>query len=132
MTTVPDLDSLQVISGPDRLSTSTVLLNHELTLAMSGVGELPDQSELAALLKRAHQVALAQHVNQVVINFEGLKFMNSSCFKAFVSWVAEISGLPEASRYKVRFKLIPTRRWQRVSVSALACFAVNLISYDGQ
>jgi hypothetical protein len=132
MNKLPEVDSLQMISSPDRLSCSAIVLNHVLTLSMSGMGELPDQSELAALLKRAHQVALSQKVSRVLVDFEGLKFMNSSCFKAFVSWMAEVTQLPEAARYNVHFKLNPTRRWQRVSVSALACFAVNTITFDGQ
>jgi len=57
-----------------------------------------------------------------------LEFMNSSCFKSFVSWVTDIQELDDAKRYKVRFLSNPTYHWQKRSLHSLRCFAVELIT----
>lgn len=58
-------------------------------------------------------------------------FCNSSGFKSFIYWVDQIRGLPKDQQYRLRFMLSPAKRWQRTSLLALTCFAVDIIEIAG-
>jgi anti-anti-sigma factor len=82
------------------------------------------------LLDRTHAEATRTTTSEVVIDVRQLEFMNSSCFKVFVSWITEIQELPEAQQYKVRFQSNPQLHWQKRSLHSLRCFAVELITVE--
>ena len=82
------------------------------------------------LLDRTHTEATRTSASEVVIDMRQLEFMNSSCFKVFVSWITEIQELPEAQQYKVRFQSNPQLHWQKRSLHSLRCFAVELITVE--
>jgi hypothetical protein len=118
---------------PGRLActTQSAMDNQRLMLSFSGSGEIGDQEPLTAFLKQVHAFALEKKSERVTISFEQLQFMNSSCFKGFVTWFALLAAIkPPASRYQVHFMMNPSRRWQRASVSALACFAPEIVSFE--
>ncbi len=83
---------------------------------------------LEMLLNRIHSETKRLAANEVVVDLRQLEFMNSSCFKSFVSWVTDIQELDDAKRYKVRFLSNPTYHWQKRSLHSLRCFAVELIT----
>ena len=56
--------------------------------------------------------------------------MNSSCFKSFVTWISDVSELEPDKQYKIRLLSKPEMHWQRRSLHALRCFAVDLISIE--
>ena len=66
-----------------------------------------------------------------MIDFERLEFMNSSCFKNFVAWINRVQEMEARSRYQIRFVSNPGLHWQKRSLSALQCFAVDLVQIDG-
>jgi len=80
------------------------------------------------LLAKTHAEAKRLGVGEVVVDFKQLEFMNSSCFKCFVSWITDIQELPAPSQYKVRFLSNTQLHWQRRSLHSLRCFAVDLIT----
>jgi hypothetical protein len=80
------------------------------------------------LLTRTHAEAHRLGVSEVVVDLRQLEFMNSSCFKSFVSWINDVQQLPEDQRYKVRFRSNPKLHWQKRSLHTLRCFAVELIT----
>ena len=80
------------------------------------------------LLTRMHAEAKRHAVSEVVVDLRQLEFMNSSCFKCFVSWINDIQELPETAQYKVRFVSNPAMHWQKRSLHSLSCFAVDLIT----
>jgi hypothetical protein len=80
------------------------------------------------LLSRVHAAATRQKVTETVVDLRELEFMNSSCFKSFVSWVTDIQELDEGSRYKVRIVTNPSFHWQKRSLHSLRCFAIELIT----
>ena len=83
---------------------------------------------LEMLLTRVHAEAKRLAVGEVVIDLRNLEFMNSSCFKSFVSWINDIQELAQTQQYKVRFRSNPKMHWQKRSLHSLRCFAVELIT----
>lgn len=112
------------------LTTETDLGPSSLTARFTGSAETDAMREVATFLKGVHEAATTAKVDEVVIDLRALEFMNSSCFKAFVSWVGTVQDTPSDAQYKVRFLSDSKKHWQSRSLSALACFAVDLIHID--
>jgi hypothetical protein len=85
---------------------------------------------LDGLLPRVHEEALRRSAAEVVVDFRKLEFMNSSCFKSFVTWISEVQELAPEKQYRLRLLSSPEMHWQRRSLHALRCFAVDLISVE--
>ncbi len=74
----------------------------------------------------AHKELSAAAVKHIDVDLRDLEFCNSSGFKSFIYWIQLIQKLPQPQQYKLRFKTNPQRRWQKTSLLALSCFAVEL------
>src|SRR5688572_21714537 len=79
-------------------------------------------SSLDGFMERIHAEAIRLRVQEVLVDFSSLEFMNSSCFKVLISWLSSILGLASDQRYKVRFRSDPGSYWQRRSLQALRSF----------
>ncbi|MDI1448693.1 hypothetical protein [Polyangium sp. 6x1] len=101
-----------------------------LVLSLSGNADMAAKDSLDTLLPRVHAEALRISAAEVQVDFRNLEFMNSSCFKSFVSWISEIGELERSKEYKIRLLSNPEMHWQRRSLHALRCFAVDLISVE--
>ena len=93
---------------------------HLLVLEMRGEADLAASNPLRELLEQVHAFALESARDEIVIDLTELEFMNSSSFKAFVTWIVDLVELPEAQRYKLRFRSNPMLQWQRRSMKAIA------------
>ena len=100
-----------------------------LVAKLSGTADLRVTDSVEAILTRVHQTALELSIAEVRIDFRDLEFMNSSCFKSFVSWISEVSDLT-AGQYRIRFLSNPSILWQRRSLHALSCFAAELVTIE--
>lgn len=102
------------------------------TLAVRFVGnaDMRTKSVLDSLLVKVHAEAQRLGVASVTIDFHQLEFMNSSCFKSFVTWISEVRDLDPQKQYAIRFLSKPELLWQRRSLHALRCFAVDLITIE--
>ena len=100
---------------------------HHLDLKMSGSAEGDATKVLGSLLHKLHEEALRTDSDEVVVDLRDLEFMSSSCFKAFVSWLAELQDVDAKEQYEIRFLSDPNKHWQRRSLGALSCFAVDLV-----
>jgi hypothetical protein len=85
---------------------------------------------MGALLPQVHAEALRLGVAEVVVDFRGLEFMISACFKAFVAWLGQLREHEGPAPYKARFRLAPTIHWQHRSIDALSQFAVGLVQVE--
>jgi anti-anti-sigma regulatory factor len=83
---------------------------------------------IGALLTRLHDEAQRLGVPEVVIDFREFDFMNSSCFKAFVTWIGNVQE--SEKQYRIRFLSDVNKHWQLRSLEALRCFAVDLIRVE--
>lgn len=101
-----------------------------IELDLIGTADLRVAGELDQILQRVHEEAVGRKLRQVDVNLKELEFMNSSCFKSFVSWIGRLQELPEGQQYKVRLLSDPSVIWQKRSLQALSCFAANLISVE--
>jgi hypothetical protein len=98
-----------------------------LDLALVGTADSRAIGTLDALLEKVHQAALERAVEEVVVDLRGLTFMNSSCFKAFVKWLSTLQDLETARQYKICLRSSDEHHWQKRSLAALRCFAIDLV-----
>lgn len=112
------------------LRASALQRDNSLELKMIGCAEAAAIEPLAALVRRVHYEALRLHPSEVVVDFRELEFMNSGCFKSFVTWLAELQETEANAQYPIRFLSDPNKHWQRRSLGALSCFAVDLVKID--
>jgi anti-anti-sigma factor len=106
------------------------LENGVATIAFRGTADVESRPDLDALVKKIHEEALRLKVSKVVIDFRSLEFMNSSSFKIFVGWLATVQELPGDRQYRIHFLSNPSVHWQRRSLAALSCFAVDLVTIE--
>ena len=95
-----------------------------------GTADAECRAELDTFVKALHQQAAQHGVQKVVVDFRELKFMNSSSFKLFVTWLAQVNELPANAKYRIHFLSNPNLHWQRRSLAALSCFAVDLVTIE--
>jgi hypothetical protein len=100
-----------------------------LVAKLSGTADLRVTDSVEAILSSVHQKAMELRIPEVRMDLRELEFMNSSCFKSFVSWISEVSDLT-AGQYRIRFLSNPRILWQRRSLHALSCFAAELVTIE--
>ncbi len=100
-----------------------------LVAKLCGTADLRVTDSVEAILNRVHQKAMELAIPEVQVDLRELEFMNSSCFKSFVSWISEVSDLT-AGQYRIRFLSNPSILWQRRSLHALSCFAAELVTIE--
>jgi hypothetical protein len=98
-----------------------------LALRVTGSADARATSELEAFVGRVHAEARRLAVPEVVVDLCGCSFMNSSCFKAFLGWLAAIGDLPPDARYRMRFAWDDASYWQRRGLAALKAYAVDVV-----
>jgi hypothetical protein len=125
---VSDLGDLAV-KGRD-FSASASHEGETLVLRLAGNADMSAKESIDGLLPRVHTEARGLGVAEVAVDFRDLEFMNSSCFKSFVTWISDVQELEVAKQYRIRFLSKPEMHWQRRSLHALRCFAVDLITVE--
>jgi hypothetical protein len=99
-----------------------------ITLRFRGIADMSSIEPLDSYLHAVHEEAKAKKVGAVVVDFRALEFMNSSCFKCFVEWLGTVQDMPADARYKVVFEANREMHWQRRSLNALRCFAMDVVT----
>ena len=99
----------------------------ELVVRLEGTADSRFTEDLSRFVGSAQEAALATRAERVVIDFRELEFMNSSCFKSFVSWLQNLLELEPERQYRIRFLSDPNKHWQARSLKALSCFAADLV-----
>jgi hypothetical protein len=100
-----------------------------LVFRMWGNADLRATGPLGPFLDSVDNEAQRHKLGEVVADFRELVFMNSSCLKEFVRWVAQVDERAGAS-YRIRFLADPDAQWQTRSLQALRAFAPHLISVE--
>jgi hypothetical protein len=112
------------------LKAEAVLTDDGVCLTLGGTADSRETDFLDGVLTDLHDEALRLKASTVDVDFRQLEFMNSTAFKSFLTWITELLGTEERFQYQVRFQSSGHYPWQRRSLEALRCFAVNLISID--
>lgn len=116
--------------GASVLTVDPTFADKVLTLRFRGTADVEAHAELQAFVKALHDECRRLGASKVVVDFRELEFMNSSSFKLFVGWLAQVRDLPPEEQYKIAFLSNPEMHWQRRSLAALSCFAVHLITIE--
>ena len=101
-----------------------------ITVRLAGNADTRVKEDIRGFLEKTHQLASEQHIPKVLVDFRQLEFMNSACFKAFVTWLAMVRGLEAEKQYRIHFLANDKIHWQRRSLRALSCFASNVVSVE--
>lgn len=97
---------------------------------LAGTADYEARSDVDAVIGKLHQEMLRLRAPKVVVDLRALEFMNSSCFKVFVSWLAAVRDLEPGRQYRIHLRSNPALHWQRRSLAALACFAVDVVAIE--
>jgi hypothetical protein len=114
----------------------SLLLNEEgeapetVIIRFSGTADMDATAPLDVFLKRLHGEVSRTRVRTVIFDLSALDFMNSSCFKCFVTWIDSVAKVPAEGRYDVHFVSQPHLQWQRRSLEALHRFAPDVVTLD--
>ncbi|AKT36894.1 STAS domain-containing protein [Chondromyces crocatus] len=120
---------LPALEVPD-LSVEATCHGEVVELRLSGTADMRVSEALERVLSRVHEEAQRSEVKQVRVDLRALEFMNSSCLKSFVTWIGNARDVSEKHRYSIHFISRSEILWQRRSLHALRCFAVDLISVE--
>lgn len=99
-----------------------------LVMRLWGNADLRVNGPLGPFLDQVDDQARRNHMGEVVADFRELVFMNSSCLKEFVRWIAQVEE--RADHYRIRFLSDPDAQWQSRSLQALRAFAPNLVTIE--
>jgi len=110
--------SLQV--GELRASSSQSGELVSLTFAGNADGRV--DAALETFLHELHAEIVDLPVTQVDVDIRSLEFMNSSCFKGFITWIVQVRRMKPSSRYKIRFLATSKYPWQKRSLHAISFF----------
>ncbi len=113
----------------DGFSLEPELRGELLIVRFRGNGDMDAAPTVGSYLKLLHAEAQAQGVREVVVDMHELYFMNSSCFKAFVSWIDQVNGLG-AKGYMIRILSDPELHWQRRSLEAMRRIAPDVVRVE--
>jgi hypothetical protein len=119
------------VSGDD-FTASAQHASGVINASLEGTADYAALDALDMLLTRIHTEAKRLGVKEIVVDLRQLEFMNSSCFKSFVSWITEIQEMDAERQYKVRFLSNPKMHWQKRSLHSLRCFAIELVTVTEQ
>lgn len=106
------------------------LADATIAIRIAGTADLAARAELEDYMRRLHDEAVRVKATAVVVDLRELEFMNSSCLKVFVVWLAQLRDMESSAQYKVRIQSNPALLWQRRSLAALSCFAVDLVTIE--
>lgn len=123
MIDIPNIDA-------NDLRAASAFAEGQLSLSFTGSADSRSQDAIEAMLSRTHTEALRLGVPEVAVDFRDCDFVNSSCFKAFVVWLERIQELETPQQYRLRFFSDETKAWQRRSLQALSCFAIELVHVE--
>ncbi|EYF06810.1 hypothetical protein [Chondromyces apiculatus] len=121
--------ALPAVTVPE-LKAEAVHEGEILVLCLTGTADMRASEALERVLAQVHTEAQRLGVAQVRVDLRALEFMNSSCLKAFVTWISNVRDAPGEQRYSIHFMSRPEILWQRRSLHALRCFAVDLITVE--
>jgi hypothetical protein len=123
------LDARSEIAVHD-ISIETVRGSDGITMRITGNADSRVKDSLQELLLRTHAELQTQRLSRATVDLRALEFMNSSCFKAFVYWLAEARNLGPDKQYRIHFLANQQIHWQRRSLHALSCFAAELVQIE--
>jgi hypothetical protein len=123
-------EGLVVRNAVDAFSSRITRDGETLQVFLEGDADMSAVEEIGRMLEDVHKAARTAPTNVVLVDLRNLEFMNSSCFKKFVSWLGRVQELAKDKQYMIRFISDPHMHWQRRSLHVLQCFAPSVVSVE--
>ena len=120
--------ALALVSCAPQRQAPPALERGEAPGAIERVTDAAAEAALNELLGRLHGESQRAKVGEVTVDLRDLEFMNSSCFKSFITWIVAVRRLPEAQHYRIRFVSNAALHWQKRSLHAISYFGGELVS----
>jgi hypothetical protein len=98
-----------------------------VAVRFSGTADLNVKPHVDRFLCQVHAEACRIDVASVSVDLSALEFINSSCLKAFVTWITTVQEMAQG-RYQISFMFRPARDWQKRSVDALSRLGEEVVS----
>ena len=114
----------------EELEVSTSFQEREIGVKLEGSSTVFQPDELRKYWKQIHEAALQAQVARVAVDIGALEFMNSSGFSTLIDWLASILELEKGNQYRVHFISNNEHAWQRRSMKALQCLAMDLVTIE--
>jgi len=114
----------------DGFATSASVDGQTVRVTMTGTADVRGIEHLERFMPQLHDAALGAKAKEVVVDLLALEFMNSSCFKSLVAWIAQLRDVEPAQQYRVKLLSSSAQRWQRRSLHALSSFAPELVAVE--
>jgi hypothetical protein len=99
-----------------------------MRVTLAGTADLLVQQQLSAFLMAVHVCATDHLATTVLVDINGLGFINSSCLKCMVTWIFKVRTEEKQRQYQIIFLANPKAQWQQRSFHALSCMCAELVS----
>ncbi|WP_437618740.1 hypothetical protein [Sorangium sp. So ce1151] len=110
----------------DSFGIEPALRDDTLGVKLTGTGDMAAVAPLDMFLKDMQSEALRLRVSAVEFDVRALYFLNSSCLKAFISFISRLGS--QGLRCKIQFLTDARLGWQRRSLTALERMSPELVS----
>jgi anti-anti-sigma factor len=102
--------------------------NGALYVTLKGEVDMEDPSAvLRPYLTKMHTGIVESGIKNMTIDFQNLRFMNSSGIKEFVHWILQLNNTPAESKYHVTILYSSKETWQASSLPVLQKLHPDLI-----
>jgi hypothetical protein len=101
-----------------------------ISVRLAGTADTEIRANLDQFVQQLHAEAVRVGAANVAVDLRELEFMNSSCLKVFVTWLAKLRDLEASKQYRIQIRSNPQLLWQRRSLAALSCFAADLVTIE--
>ncbi len=102
----------------------------ELFVKFRGTADSTVVKQLDAYLQQVHTLIAEKRLTEVIVDFRELEFMNSSCFKSFITWLVTVRRQPAHDQYRIRFYSTRRYHWQKRSLHAFGHFGGDLVTIE--
>ncbi|HTN86412.1 MAG TPA: hypothetical protein VL242_22080 [Sorangium sp.] len=110
----------------DSFGIEPALRDDTLGVKLTGTGDMAAVAPLDMFLKDMQSEAMRLRVSAVEFDVRALYFLNSSCLKAFISFISRLGT--QGLRCKIQFLTDARLGWQRRSLTALERMSPDLVS----
>jgi hypothetical protein len=118
----------------ENLTTEKAIIKSEfkdnnLLVVLTGEIDMEDPSQtIRPYLEKMHHEIIESGIKSMTMDFQNLRFMNSSGIREFVHWILKLNNIPTEKKYKVIISYSTRETWQTSSLPVLYKLQPDLIT----
>jgi len=120
----------ELVLNKSELSADATSMSSDFVVTFRGTADTTIVKELDEFLVHVHTSIREQRLTEVIVDFRELEFMNSSCFKSFITWLVTVRREPVQNQYSIRFYSARAHHWQKRSLHAFGHFGGELVTIE--